>query len=234
VTVSAKDKGEDEKVGKSDPIIYTLEQALDKGKCPVCCCLATATTRSLANLLYEFVNDPTTRDHLRASGGFCREHSWALQQMGDPLAHSIIYADLIDGFCVKLQENMKESRSGPAFLAEKEEPCPVCLDEAETEKRYLDGLLKAIHTSAFQEKYRKLGFLCRPHFQAVYSQTRDGKVRSFLTEVQLEELSRLSAELKEFIRKSDYRYAGELPGTERDAWIRAVRSWVGPNDLKTN
>lgn len=218
----------------TDPIIYNLEQALAEGACPVCHCLATATTRSLTNLLYEFVNDPLTRDRLRASGGFCRDHSWALQQMGDPLAHSIIYADLIGGFCAGLQE-LAASRNGrSSFPAEMEQPCPVCREESETQKRYVEGLLAAVHESNFREKYRKQGFLCRPHFRAVYSQARSNEVRSFLAEVQLERLSHLNFELKEFIRKSDYRYAGELPGTERDAWIRAVRFWVGASDLKIN
>jgi len=221
-------------VGASDPIIYNLEQALSEGYCPVCRCLAMATARSLTNLLYEFVNDPMTRDRLRSSGGFCWDHSWALQQLGDPLAHSIIYADLIDGFCAELREKVASLRSGRfSFPAEKEQACPVCREESETQKRYVSGLLAAIHESAFREKYRKLGCLCRPHFRAAFSQARDGEVRSFLTEVQLERLSQLSCELQEFIRKSDYRYAGEPPGTERDAWIRAVRFWVGPFDLKS-
>lgn len=215
-------------MGASDPIVYNLEQALKEGCCPVCHCLAMATARSLTNFLYEFVNDPLTRDRLRTSGGFCRDHSWALQQLGDPLAHSIIYTDLIDGFCAELQERMAAPRNGrPSFPAEKEQTCPVCREESETEKRYVGGLVAAIHESAFREKYRELGYLCRPHFRAAYSQARDGEVRSFLAAVQLERLSQLSHELKEFIRKSDYRYAGELPGTERDAWIRAVRFWVG-------
>ena len=65
-----------------------------------------------------------------------------------------------------------------------------------------------------------------------YGRARDGEVQEFLIEVQLASLSQLSGELQEFIRKSDYRYAGEPPGDERDAWIRAVQLWVGALGLK--
>ncbi|HEY8392401.1 MAG TPA: DUF6062 family protein [Capillibacterium sp.] len=215
-----------------DPVIYNLAEALSEGACPVCRCLAAATGRSLRNFLYEFVNDPSTRDRLRACGGFCREHARALQQLGDPLAHSIIYADLIDGLCAGLTEQAAARNGHPAVPEEKEAACPVCREEKETQKRYLDGLLAAVRQSAFREEYRKQGFLCRPHFTAAYNLARDSETRSFLTAVQVERLSQLSGELKEFIRKSDYRFAGELPGSERDAWLRAVRFWTGGYDPK--
>ncbi|HBR34114.1 MAG TPA: hypothetical protein DD734_05745 [Firmicutes bacterium] len=216
-----------------DSVTYNLEQALTEEGCPVCRCLTTMTRRYLENLLYEFVNDPRTRDRLRASAGFCREHAWTLQQMGDPLAHSIIYADLIDGFCQELRKTTNASRrSIPIFHPEKAEACPVCREETETEERYVVGLVKALHQKAFRQKYRQGGSLCLPHFRAAYGRARDGEVQDLLVEVELDYLSHLSGELQEFIRKSDYRYAGELPGTERDAWIRAVQLWVGPLGFK--
>ncbi len=216
-----------------DVIVYNLEQALEAGGCPLCRCLAEATKRYLTNLLYEFVNDPRTRDQLRAAGGFCREHSWVLQRMGDPLAHSIIYADLIDAFCTELDQTSGVLRGGPSLLGtEKDRICAVCREEAAMEDRYVDGLLGALRNGAFRDKYRQAGYLCLPHFRKAYGRNRNKEERAFLAEVQSAYLSGLSSELKEFIRKSDYRYAHELPGTERDAWIRAVRFWVGPQDLE--
>ncbi|MBA2133077.1 DUF6062 family protein [Capillibacterium thermochitinicola] len=214
-----------------DVIVYNLEQALGASRCPLCHCLAAATKRYLANFLYESVNDPRIRDQLRAAGGFCREHSRVLQRMGDPLAHSIIYADLIEACCAELDQTAGDARKGHSLLrADKERACAVCQEEAAMADRYVDGLLGALRNSAFREKYRQEGCLCLPHFRQVYDRSRNNEERAFLVEVQTSYLSRLSGELKEFIRKSDYRYAHELPGTERDAWIRAVRFWVGPLD----
>ena len=219
-----------------DVIVYNLEQALEAGGCPLCRCLAEATKRYLTNLLYEFVNDPRTRDQLRAAGGFCREHSWVLQRMGDPLAHSIIYADLIDAFCTELDQNSGGPRGGHSLLrpekAEAQRICAVCREEAAMEDRYVDGFCDALRSGDFRAKYRQAGCLCHPHFRKVYDRVRIKEEQTFLAEVQNAYLSRLSSELKEFIRKSDYRYAHELPGTERDAWIRAVRFWVGPLDVE--
>lgn len=212
-----------------DVIVYNLELALEDSGCPLCHCLAKATKRYLANFLYESVNDPRIRDQLRAAGGFCREHAWVLQRMGDPLAHSIIYADLIDAFCAELDQTAGVKWGGPSRLAvDQERVCAVCREEAAMEDRYVDGLLGALRSGAFREKYRQTGCLCLPHFRKAYEPVRHKEAGAFLAEVQTAYLSRLSSELKEFIRKSDYRYAHELPGPERDAWIRAVRLWVGP------
>ena len=65
-----------------DVIQYNLAEALAGATCPVCRCIAEATRRFLDNLMYEFVNDNQTRDRLRATKGFCREHAWTLQKMG--------------------------------------------------------------------------------------------------------------------------------------------------------
>jgi hypothetical protein len=217
-----------------DTVTYNLEQALTEEGCPVCRCLATMTRRYLENLLYEFVNDPRTRDHLRASAGFCREHAWTLQQMGDPLAHSIIYADLLEGFSHELSKTTNVSRrSIPIFHLEKVEPCPVCREEKETEARYVAGLVTALHKKAFRQKYQQGGYLCLPHFRAAHERARRGEGQEFLIQVQLEALAQLRAQLQEFIRKSDYRYAQELPGVERDAWIRAIQLWVGSLGYKS-
>ncbi len=218
---------------QNDVIYYNLYQALSNHVCPVCQCIAEATGRFLDNLMYEFVNDLRTRDRLRETKGFCREHSWALQRMGDPLGHSIIYADLIDSFLSTLdkKEVVAKRRKIP-FAMSKGGECPVCLEEEEMENRYIYGLLASLKHEDFREKYRSSVGLCLPHFNLVSRQVSDKEVEALLHEVEINSLSKLSAELKEFIRKSDYRYARELPGEERDAWIRAVELWVGSLDLK--
>jgi len=215
-------------INNNDAIQYNLTQALTGPTCPVCRCLAEATRRFLDNLMYEFVNDNQTRDRLRATRGFCREHAWTLQKMGDPLGHSILYADLIDAYRQHLEKKGLLSKiKSTKFGQGKEEECLACREEREMERRYIFGLLRALNNGEFREAYRSSAGLCLPHYQLAEQQATDGDVRATLREVQIDRFAKLSAELKEFIRKSDYRNVDELPGEERDAWIRAVGLWVG-------
>lgn len=216
-----------------DVIQYNLAEALAGATCPVCRCIAEATRRFLDNLMYEFVNDNQTRDRLRATKGFCREHAWTLQKMGDPLGHSILYADLVDSFRQHLEKKgLIGKHKSAAFLAGKEEHCLACREEREMERRYIFGLLRALNNGEFREAYRSSAGLCLPHYQLAERQATDGDLRATLREVQIDRMAKLSAELKEFIRKSDYRNVGEPPGEERDAWIRAVGLWVGSPHLE--
>lgn len=52
-----------------------------------------------------------------------------------------------------------------------------------------------------------------------------GKVETALRRHGLRRAEQLLAELKEFMRKSDYRFTGEPMGAEGDSWTRAV-AWV--------
>jgi len=76
-----------------------LRRAFREGGCPVCRLRQQEERRYLFNLLYENVNDGSTRRHLVRSLGLCPEHAWALQAIEqerwhDGLGVSIIYEDL--------------------------------------------------------------------------------------------------------------------------------------------
>ena len=58
---------------------HSLREALAAPGCAFCRLVASAVDRYLRALLHESVNDPEVRERLRASRGFCREHSWQLQ-----------------------------------------------------------------------------------------------------------------------------------------------------------
>jgi hypothetical protein len=149
--------------------------------------------------------------------------------MGDPLGQSIIYADLIDYLIPSIEKGELDKKK---TLLGKNNKCLVCIQEQETEKRYLRGLLACLRDRDFREKYHSSVGLCLPHYELAYQQVSNNNIQAVLREVQINSLTKLTAELKEFIRKSDYRFAGELPGEERDAWIRAVGLWVGSFNTK--
>jgi hypothetical protein len=66
---------------------------------------------------------------------------------------------------------------------------------------------------------------CLYHLDRALSDPLPEKVETALRRHGLRRAERLLSELKEFMRKSDYRFAGEPMGPEGDSWTRAVE-WV--------
>jgi hypothetical protein len=86
--------------------------------------------------------------------------------------------------------------------------------------------------ASFQTLYKQAGGLCMPHFKAALASAEEEQAARVLVEVQLETLGRLTAELSEYLRKHDYRFAHEPYGAEADAFIRATALLVG-QDART-
>lgn len=82
-----------------DLISLGLVLAFREPGCPICRLRTETVERYLFNLLYENVNDGTTRLHLVRSQGFCANHAWRLQAIEhsnwhDGMGVGIIYEDL--------------------------------------------------------------------------------------------------------------------------------------------
>ncbi len=76
-----------------------LKIAFRQAGCPICRLKRQGADRYIFGLLWENVNDMTTRIHLARSLGFCPQHTWQLyrtemEQFGNGLGSSIIYEDL--------------------------------------------------------------------------------------------------------------------------------------------
>jgi hypothetical protein len=82
-----------------DIITLYLKLAFREPGCPICRVKHNAERRYLFNLLYENVNDVTTRVHLARGLGLCPRHTWDLQateqhHWSDGMGTGIIYEDL--------------------------------------------------------------------------------------------------------------------------------------------
>ena len=80
-------------------VTLELRGAFRQPGCPICRVKQTAADQYIFHLLWENVNDYTTRLHLVRGLGFCPEHTWQVyhtevDQFGDGLGVSIIYEHL--------------------------------------------------------------------------------------------------------------------------------------------
>jgi hypothetical protein len=118
-----------------------------KAGCPACHGEHRAGWRYLDALLWEFVNDPGVRASLRASRGFCREHSeMALavaSEQAASLGMAILYEDLLGTAETSAADATRSRWRGG--LRSKRNPrgmhpwlgCPACESAERTAQNYL-------------------------------------------------------------------------------------------------
>jgi hypothetical protein len=184
---------------------FELLETLQKPLCVICHLAAKSAHDYLAGVLADGVNDPKVRADWRRRGGLCAKHWRILRSLPNPaLAASILTEDLLQSY---LAEGLPELR------------CPACETEAEAARRYLQALTKMDERRVRESLERGRGFLCLKHLEKL--------PQGRLAEAFKERLETLLAELKEFERKQDYRFAAEPLGEERDSWLRAMRALGG-------
>ena len=196
---------------------YDYLEYFEEEDCPICIMHKKWLNKFIDNFFYECVNDRRMRKIIRDYGGFCKEHAIAMLNHGDPLGHSIIYADLIKDY---LENSDKKKKQG----------CLVCDLEAEANESFLKAFLEFFNNSEeFVEKFDKTNTcLCKPHLKALKTMTKDKALIEKLDTVQKKNLAHALECLEEIQRKFDYRFTDEaLTQEERTAWQRAVKLMAG-------
>lgn len=201
--------------------------------CPICAAVERSVKRNLQAIFAEFVNDPEIRLRFRDARGFCRNHSQLLQHPGEALAISILLADLADTTEERWRKRSESTGQKPLlsrFTATKSEaaPCPLCVCEEESERRFIAALAKGLaQPKVWEFLARKEVALCTRHVEFTAERAKPNDARRLLKH-QAERIACLKAELQEYIRKNDYRFRHEDWGEERDAWLRALPQLIRP------
>jgi len=111
------------------------------------------------------------------------------------------------------------------------ERCVACCNMEKYERAVAWGLQRFLSSQKGDEaiihRFRSSSGLCLPHFRMALEEAEDQKAVEILIEVQRARMTALLAELEEYLRKHDYRYAHEPYGSEKDSWIRAIELFVG-------
>lgn len=209
-----------------DMLWYELFDCMKNDNCPICELVHKRTVQSMDGFLYESVNDGTIRNKISHSNGLCNFHAYMLKDMGDPLAHAIIYTDLLR----KAAHNIRSPNIRQALQYQSHEECLFCLQEHESESTYIKAFIVAFPDQEFKKQYQDNGLLCLPHLELV----KNSKVFSDkIMDITLEKYDILINQLQEIKRKFDYRYSTELwTEQEKTAWNRAVAAINAGRGLK--
>jgi hypothetical protein len=210
---------------------FNLLEALKEG-CPICFLVKKVTYESMDNFLYENINDSGVRQKIRTSRGFCNRHAWQLQKLGDGFGQAIIYSELIN-IILKEMEKSKESISIKKLIKRvgfgntTKEICMFCRQEKDVEERYVSVFWKNFNDSEFNSHFKNSFGLCLPHLALALKSCTNEKSGKELIEIETTKLSALAGELKEFIRKHDYRFSKEKFEKEGNSWIRVIEKFIG-------
>lgn len=246
----------------TDLLYIDLKDALLQNACPLCWQMEDHTRRTIVHFLREGKGVDQVFVSLVRSFGLCQRHAWLLAQIepkafGDGMATATLYDWLMDHSLRTLRWDRPADlrrrwwpfvrtenpvRHSAAALIEQLSPkgaCHLCLQLGSYERVLAWGIQLFLSQSrgddAFRALYQKSWGLCLPHFRMTLSEVDDALALKILVEVQRERMETISMELKEYLRKHDYRFAHEPYGPEGDAWVRVIALFTGgiPREILT-
>ncbi len=184
----------------------------------------------------------SVRQKFLDGGGFCSRHFWMAKEIEEEtwLRGSIAVAILCEDLTRQANAGLAnvavvEPNSRTTLFRHREvkafvpgHSCMFCQDNADKETFLAEVLEELVDEPEFATPLERNG-LCIRHGQLSLQVWKDQAKRKQLF-AQLEaQVSELSADLREFIRKYDYQYRDEPRGREQDSVLRALRLFVGPD-----
>jgi len=232
-------------------ITHEFLEACQQTGCPVCRLEQRSLERYIENLFYASVNDIKTRERLRASLGFCREHARLTvdRKLGNALGFAIIYNDVITNILRGFESDTVPPGTRPLSALLKQMPqqvsamvqrvlytltphkhCIVCQQQDKTLQNIISFLIEGLNNTEVKKALQDSDGLCVPHLKKTFESVRDLETGNLLLSIHREKLESLRGELEEFIRKNDYRFKDEGFGTEGDSWRRAIYKLTGDTE----
>lgn len=223
---------------------YELLEAFKQPGCPVCARLEEGSRRAMDEILYEQVTDPVTLARAVESRGFCNWHTWMLPRIqNSPLGVALIYQHLLTNALghLKAVRPHRTPRGSWRHLWERStrkglelsslvhwwttrKGCSLCVRTHQSEREHLKAILAFLGEADFAEGFAHSAGLCLPHLCHAAAISPDHANLPALLSAHEARWLELAAELGEFIRKNDYRFAMEVMGQEGTSWRQRARN----------
>lgn len=227
-----------------------IEDALTEGGCPVCAMGKRAGHNYLNNLVFENVNNVAVRKRLMSTLGMCGRHSRQMLTFpgGRPgistLEQSFMEEALkllrtyrgdmptprrrrMAGLIKYIEDEIFSSRRPVPSDQDKHYTCEVCQYEVNAEKAACEVVLENL--TELEAGLREAGGLCVPHLE--WALLKGNKpTQAQLVTIHEELWESLIGDLKEFVRKNDYKHSHEqISEAEGTAAERAIQILTGHN-----
>lgn len=209
-----------------------LDEALALPGCPVCRVVLQRVAQTLESMQDELVLDPGWRERVDAAWGFCTLHAQQWLTEAQPLSTAIIYEVVLarvsreleratPGRNGSLRSRLRSSRE--SAVRAPVNACALCETRDEQERLLTAQLIEDMHRPPFQARYAQSDGLCLAHLNLALGSGADAAMLEMLRTKMLETNTQLRAQLREVIRKHDYRFRDEPAGDEWKAVEQSVR-----------
>lgn len=221
----------------------SLRAAFGREGCPVCTVVLESIDHFMDKWQYEGFTDVEHRQGLIRSQGFCPLHTWQLARHNAAFQLAVIYNEVLGGIEEELnqeyQKHAASSRASRKPWQRKQSDtldtnslyaqCPICQARANIEERIIDTLLEQLRSEEVRSLLAQSTGLCLMHFYQAHNRAiaNDATILPHLLECQRTCVQRVVAEVKEQIRKHDYRFGDEPWGAEMSAWRLAAELCAG-------
>jgi len=224
----------------------TLSRAFVMGGCAICRAVNASERKGIHSFLYEGVMSPSVRKKFLDSGGFCLRHFWMAKEIEEVtwprggIVMAILCEDLtrlanaglanVVAVAPNSRTTLLRRRAARPFVPG--HSCMFCQDNADKETFLAEVLEELVEELEFAKPLERNG-LCIRHGQLALQLWKDHAKRDELYAQLKGQVTELSADLQEFIRKYDYQYRDEPRGREQDSVPRAIRLFAGPDPCRS-
>ncbi len=211
----------------------TLENALRRGECPVCSIVRDAVWELLCHWQYALATDDAARQVFRADGGFCNEHTWALEAVASPRGLCAGYLPLLDHLVQEIGAlpGLPRStiRDRLATILPDAGRCRLCTFKRQREQAALRDLATLLATAEGRADYLRSAGLCLPHTHALLDRRLNEETVRFLIEETARHLSTAADDTRGYVLKVDARRRDLITPPEERSYVRVPTLLAGGN-----
>lgn len=232
----------------------SLRAACGREGCPVCTVVLEYLDRSIDNWEYEGFSDVAHRYELIDSRGFCPLHTWQLAQHSNAFRLGLIYNEILTDVEQKLDHDYRslvatddaaskresilkrwrrkwfhQGDEAPKNVNPRYDQCPFCRTRANIEQRVVSTLVQQLRSEEMRLLLSQSTGLCLVHLAQARHQAEIEvpAVSGYILACQLTSTRRVLEELRELVRKHDYRFSDESQGQEMTSWRRGAELCAG-------
>jgi uncharacterized protein DUF6062 len=237
----------------------SLRDACGHEGCPVCTVVLEHLDRAIDDWEYEGFTDVAHRYELIHSRGFCPLHTWQLAQRSNSFRLGLIYNEILtdveqqldndyrrlvatDDAQTKHESVLKRGQrklfhhgdEASEQVNPKFDQCPFCRTRLDVEQRVVATLVQHLRFEEMRQLLSQSTGLCLVHLEQARHEAEGAEptVVGHLLACQLTCIRRVQGELRELVRKHDYRFSDEPRGNEMTSWRRGAQLCAGNQGVR--
>src|SRR5690348_4846904 len=216
--------------------IDSLCAACEREGCPVCTVVLEYLDRSIDHWEYEGFSDVAHRYELINSRGFCPLHTWQLAQRSNGFRLGLIYNEILTDVEQQLENEYRGLVATDDAVTKREpilkrwqrtwfhrgdeastkvnsrfDQCPFCRTRSDIEQRVVSTLVQQLHFEEMRQLLSQSTGLCMVHLEQTkqLAERAEPTIAGHLLACQLTCIRRVQEDLRELVRKHDYRFSDE-------------------------